>query len=118
MKLIKNPLSLLFFRQISKKYSGFAFGPLIFIAPDARNDNSLLAHELVHVRQFWRSWGLHFIRMMLSGKYRLSCELEAYVVSTQHGMSIDTAARHLSTLYDFGFPVDFNTAKHLLIMRL
>jgi hypothetical protein len=38
----------------------------------------LLEHELVHVAQFWRTFGLNGIGYWFSKVYRLHCELEAY----------------------------------------
>lgn len=59
-----------------------AFWPLpvlIVISPAYKNDVGLLAHELVHYRQFKSEW-LYTIRMLCSDKYRLSNEIKCYRV--------------------------------------
>ena len=38
---------------VPRKHSGIAYGPIVFILPEYRNDRGLLEHELVHTRQFW-----------------------------------------------------------------
>lgn len=42
------------------------------------NDIGIQKHELCHARQFGRLFWLHSTMSMLSGKYRLLIELEAY----------------------------------------
>ncbi len=58
--------------------AGCARGPCIFIRPDHRGDAGLLAHEQVHVSQWWRTLGLHSLLYLVSKKYRLAAEVEAY----------------------------------------
>ena len=54
--------------------------PVIFIRPEYKHDQGLLAHEQVHVSQAWGNLfpPIHAIRYALSEKYRLKCEVEAY----------------------------------------
>jgi hypothetical protein len=40
--------------------------------------HGLIAHEMTHWDQFKRTWGLHNIYRLLSKKYLLEAELEAY----------------------------------------
>jgi hypothetical protein len=35
---------------VPRKYSGIAYGPIVFILPEYMNDRGLLEHELVHTR--------------------------------------------------------------------
>lgn len=58
--------------------AGCTRGPVIFIRPKYRNDIGLLRHEECHVRQWLRTLGLHSILYLLSKKYRLKAEVEAY----------------------------------------
>jgi len=55
-----------------------ARGPVIFIRPEYRDDKGLEAHEQVHVRQWWRTLGLHSLLYLVSKRYRLNAEVEAY----------------------------------------
>lgn len=63
---------------IPDKFAGQTIGPFIFIRPSHKGDKGLLEHEKVHVRQFWSTLGLFGIPYLLSKKYRLKYELEAY----------------------------------------
>jgi len=63
---------------VGRGFAGTTYGPFIFIRPEYRDDKGLLEHEKVHVKQFWRSLGLHGIFYNLSKKYRFKCEVEAY----------------------------------------
>lgn len=43
-------------------FAGFAFGPLVFVRDP--KDLDVLAHELVHVHQFWREPFLFWIKYL------------------------------------------------------
>jgi hypothetical protein len=60
------------------RFSGYTVGPIVLIRPAKRDDVGLLKHELVHVKQFWRSFGLFGIAYWLSKKKRFEYEVEAY----------------------------------------
>lgn len=60
--------------------SGIALGPLVLLRRAHFCDEALRAHELVHVRQFYRSLGLFPLLYLLWPHYRLKCEVEAYRV--------------------------------------
>lgn len=53
-------------------------GPVILIRPSYKGDLGLLEHERVHVRQWWRTCGLHSVMYAFSKKYRYQAEIEAY----------------------------------------
>lgn len=55
-----------------------ARGPFIFIRPAYKDDAGLLAHEKVHVKQWLRTLGLHGLLYLMSDKYKLAAEVEAY----------------------------------------
>jgi len=59
-------------------YDSRAFCCWIFIHPDHCEERSLIEHELVHVRQFYRTLGIHIILYEISSNYRLRSEVEAY----------------------------------------
>ena len=63
---------------IPNTFAGQTIGPFILIRPSHKDDTGLLEHEKVHVRQFWRTLGLFGIGYLLSKKYRLKIEVEAY----------------------------------------
>lgn len=61
-------------------YAAITIGPVVFVRKQYRGNHALLAHEQVHVRQ-WRRNKLRFWpRYLLSRKWRLAYELEAYRV--------------------------------------
>ena len=88
-------------RLIPQQFAGCARGPVIFIRPKYKNDKGLLEHEKVHVRQFWRTLGLHGPIYKFSKSYRLKCELEAYSVQLRYSPnSADAFAKFIAEKYD------------------
>lgn len=104
MRVIWKPLALLFItdRFIPKRFDGFNLGPIILIRPGFKNDRGLLEHELVHVRQFYRTFGLFGLLHLFSPKHRLEYELEAYCVSVRYGgpQSADFFGMMIATKYN------------------
>ena len=58
--------------------NGCANACFVRIRKGYENDRGLLEHEKVHVWQFWRTLGLHPFLYLLSKRYRLTAEVEAY----------------------------------------
>ncbi|WP_439684788.1 DUF4157 domain-containing protein [Cupriavidus oxalaticus] len=67
---------------IPRGFDGFTPGPLILLRPGA--SDALIEHEKVHVRQFWRSWGLMGVLYLASRRWRLRYEVEAYREQLRH----------------------------------
>lgn len=65
-------------RFVQPGFAATTRGPLIFIRPEYLGDIGLLEHERVHVRQWWRTLGLHSLLYALSKAYRLGAEVESY----------------------------------------
>lgn len=58
--------------------AGRSFGVFVVLRPKYYNkESSILEHELIHCRQFYRTFGLHGILYQFKS-YRLKAELEAY----------------------------------------
>lgn len=100
MKFNKWPLAFIFEtnRFIGKNFDGRTFGPFVFVRPGT--SKHLLVHELVHVKQFWRYLGFNGILYLVSKKWRLKFELEAYRAQHRSGTNAHNAARALATLYN------------------
>ena len=56
----------------------FTAGPFAFITSSKRDDLGLRRHEEKHIEQFWRYYGWFPIFYLLSEKFRLKAEVEAY----------------------------------------
>ena len=65
---------------IKEGSAGTTSGIFIKIRPNYKDDKGLLEHELVHVKQWYRTFTLHSILYKYSSKYRLNSEIEAYKV--------------------------------------
>ena len=63
---------------IPKKSVAITLGFIILIRPQYKDDIGLLKHEQIHVKQFWKSFCLFPLLYLLSSKYRLDSEVEAY----------------------------------------
>lgn len=82
--------------------AGEARGPVIRILEAYRDDAGILAHEMVHVKQWFRTLGLHSFLYILSDDYKLSAEVEAYKEQMTHypGDRRPLFAKFLSERYD------------------
>lgn len=75
-------------------------GPFIFIRPEHRGDIGLLEHEKVHRRQWLRTLGLHSFLYLLSDRYRLAAEVEAFKVQLGYAPhALDRFAHFLAAHY-------------------
>ena len=63
---------------------GYARAWFIRIRPRYKDDKGLLAHEMEHVKQFWCTCGFHGLFYLLSKKYKLNTEVEAYKEQLKH----------------------------------
>ena len=80
--------------------NGCANACFVRIRKGYENDLGLLEHEKVHVRQFWRTLGLHSILYLISKRYRLKAEVEAYKVQIEaSGYRSDYSAPMLRDKY-------------------
>lgn len=94
-------------RFVPRGFAGCARGPFIFIRPEYRNDRGLLEHEKAHVRQFWRTLGFHGLLKLVSRRYRLACEVEAYRKQLEYSpQDLRHFARFLATKYGFRLSTD------------
>lgn len=75
--------------------SGVANAFVIRIHPDKKGDKGLLAHELLHVEQFWNNPLTHGLRYRFSKAYRLDCEAKAYRIQLSYETDPATYARHI-----------------------
>lgn len=98
---------------VPQGFSGCARGPAVFIRPTSKGDAGLLAHEMVHVGQWFATLGLHSFLYLLSKRYRLWAEVQAYRVQLEHSPeSAYIFALYLATRYRL--PVDRDQAMALL----
>lgn len=100
-------------RFIPKDYAACTRGPCIFIRPEYRGDIGLLEHEKVHVRQWVRTLGVHSILYLMSKKYRLRAEVEAYRKQLVYSPGREELFAGFIA-YRYGLDVDVNLVKQLL----
>lgn len=86
MKIIRNN------KLIKKGYNGFAFWPFIFLREDLMNEDRIIRHEKIHIRQqlemlvipfyvvYFLSYFVNFFRYgrMRKAYYNIPFEKEAY----------------------------------------
>jgi hypothetical protein len=70
--------SLKYTNDVKEGSAGQANLWFIKIRPEYKGDIGLLAHEVVHTEQFWKTLGFHGLLYWLSKSYKLKCEVEAY----------------------------------------
>ena len=80
---MKYPL-VFYVESLSGTKAGEARGPVVRILESKRDDPGILAHEMVHVRQWFRTLGIHSFLYLLSDDYKLRAEVEAYREQALH----------------------------------
>lgn len=116
-----------------------SMGFVVSIAKGHESDAGLLAHELTHVKQWWRLVGLFALLSVIAWQagygeaafplmvcggfahnvmtrlrwYRKYAEVEAFRVHVRHGRGIDNAAYNLARHYDLD--ISEAEAKALLV---
>ncbi len=71
-------------------FSGATNAMIVRIRPHHKDDQGLLEHELVHVRQSYRLFFLiHAVLYLASKRYRLYSEVEAYRKQLWYSLNID-----------------------------
>jgi len=68
---------------VPKAHGAVTYAFFVLIRPKYEGNRPLLEHELTHVRQFWRTFGLFPFLYLISKKYRLKAEVEAYRTQLQ-----------------------------------
>lgn len=63
---------------------GVANGPVIRILEKYRNDRGIYEHELMHVMQWFFTFSLHSWLYLLSDRYKLWSEVQAYREQAKH----------------------------------
>ncbi len=90
-----------------KRNGGVTFGPLVLLKKRYEGDTSaaaagLIAHELTHVRQFYRTCGLNGPRYLFA-RWRLAYEVEAYRAELRHEPDAASVFAHcLANRYGLG----------------
>ncbi len=64
--------------DMTERFGGQTTAWFIKIRPAYKDDIGLLEHEKTHVKQFWRTLGLHVFLYGHLDSYTLKCEVEAY----------------------------------------
>ena len=125
--------------SISYPFTAHSYGFVVLLKRGYENDSALLAHELTHVKQWWRLVALFavlsvialqlgygewaFPLMVIGGfahnvlsrvrAYRKYAEVEAFRAHVKAGRDIDNAAENLALNYDLG--ITEAEAKALLV---
>jgi len=88
--------------KMKEPFVGKAYGPVIVIRKDWKQDKKLWEHEYEHVRQFYVTLFLHGLLYKFSRKYRTWAEARGYAAQTADDKSdLDTMARRMALpVYD------------------
>jgi hypothetical protein len=94
-------------RFVPRGFAAITLGPVILMRPDRWNDAGLIAHEQVHVRQFWQSWGMFWFWYLLVPQARLDYEVEAFQEQLKYNPEcLDSFATELATKYRLRISVE------------
>ena len=87
-------------RLIPQRFAALTVAFVVLVRPQYRNDAGLIAHELTHVKQFWRTLGFNGLLYWLVPSYRQKYEVEAYRAQLESSPeSIGVFAISLATKY-------------------
>jgi hypothetical protein len=74
-------------------------GPLILIDQRFINDEMVIKHELVHVKQYYRTFSMSCYLALLSKKYLADIEAEAYMTEIKSPEEFEFMAEHIRLNY-------------------
>lgn len=89
---------------VPKGFAAITIGFLIFIRPEFIDNQMVIEHENIHVKQFKRN-PLMPLLYLLSCKYRIKYEVEAYKNDIALGVDVLSCARAL-TMYKCNLTLD------------
>ncbi len=96
---------------IPKRFTAVVFAFIIFVRPAHKNNQALIEHEKVHVRQFWRTFCTHPIWYQFNKSYRLRSEVEGYAVQIKvrevlgQPLDFERYAKYISLHYNLDVSV-------------
>ena len=104
---------LIYTDNLPANVGGRANGPVIRIKNKYRDDKGILEHEKCHVRQWWRTLGLHGLLTFHKG-YKFRIEVEAYKEQLKYSPGNEELFAHFIAT-NYGLNVTQAEAKAALI---
>lgn len=114
------PVIIRYVDKVGKDTSSFArsYGPLVLVEKAYKEDEPLLAHELEHSKQWYRTLGIHSILYKLWMPYRMEAEVAAYRVQLAEQAPINrpnALEYYAKTLAEkYNLDVDIDEARSLI----
>lgn len=100
-------------RFVPTKHAACTRSCFVFIRPRYKGNKGLLAHELEHVKQWYRNPLFHSLKYKFSKSYRLQCELSAYRMQLNFTpLGLEGFAYYLAN--DYSLDLTYEQAKQLL----
>ena len=65
---------------VPKRFGALTIGIFIFLKKKHENNEALIQHELEHVKQFYKTFGMNTICYLVNKKKRIEYEASAYAV--------------------------------------
>ncbi len=90
------PYVLFYFPDNGEWFAGRAYGPVVKIKRKYKDDKGLLWHEEEHVRQFYKTLGLHGLLYKFVRRYRAWAEATAYARQVEGGADLARMALAMS----------------------
>lgn len=97
-------------------FIGINIWPVMIIRPTVKAEliNEVIIHELVHCRQQLRSLFLFYLLYLLSAKWRMRYECEAYAAQLKTPAAVLTYAGAIHELQDYNLPFKITEIKACL----
>lgn len=107
------PIVIFISNWMPKRFSGYHVGTLVLIRPDYKDDEGLIQHELIHVKQNIRTLGWSGIKQIWNKNHKLNRECEAYaeqlkyVPANQYKTVSTRFVNFMYTKYNLGMSKNF-----------
>lgn len=96
--------------------AGKSYGFFVTVRPEHEYDRGLIAHELEHCKQHWKTLFFHSLIYKFSKTYRERCEVKAYQVQLKHNPeSLSLFADFIASRYGLDHSAEYY--EELLLKR-
>jgi len=108
------PYLLFYVEDNEQWWAGRANGPVVRIKATYRDDMGLLWHEEEHVRQWYKTLGLHGFLYRFVRRYRAWSEATAYAMQVQGGAGLNRMARAMANPENYDLQMRAVEAKRMI----
>lgn len=107
------PAIVFYVEDVGDGFAGKANAFIVRIKERYKDDKGLLVHEVVHVKQWFMTLGLHSILYKFFKGYRYLAEIKAYRKQLVYADNVSASARHFASFLSKKYDLDVSTEEAL-----